>query len=167
MGYNKFRWYTNTKARPLSVDAPLLLRIRNGDFERSRYFAEAEQARTDAKVMYELTKKNSLIADPHQLEREALDSARMKRVKALKLMEVGHDDEMKRLNELRKALRKEFDLELENDLWDKSMERQRGKGTTEDLYWWYKKQLKLAMTPSEVDIKLKRKNTNGLEYLFV
>ena len=167
MAYNKFRWYTNTKKRPLKADAPLLLKIRNGDYERTPYFMEAEQARASAKDMYEATLKNSLISDPVQLEREALDSARMRRVKALKLMEVGHDDELKRLNELRKALRAEFDLELENDLWDKAMERQRGKGTTEDLYWWYKKQCKLGMTPSEVDIKMGRSNTKGLEYLFV
>ena len=28
-------------------------------------------------------------------------------------------------------------------------QRQRGKGTTEDLYFWYKKQCKLGMTKSE------------------
>ena len=162
MGYNPYLWYTKTRKRALPQGAPLLLKIRNGDFERTPYFEEAKQARKDAQVMYELTLKNSRISDPLQLEREAMDSARIKRVKALKLMDVGHEDEMKRLLQLRKELTKEF----EKDLWDKAMERQRGKGTTEDLYWWYKKQCKLGTTPSEMDIFLKKSNTKGLEYLF-
>ena len=74
----------------------------------------------------------------------------MKRVKAIKLMEEADKEEKKRLRELRTALTEEF----EKDLWDKSLERQRGKGTTEDLYWWYKKQCKLSYTPSELKIFL-------------
>jgi len=70
----------------------------------------------------------------------------------LKLMEVGEEEENKRLRELRIELTKEFG----KDLWEKSLERQRGKGTTEDLYWWYKKQCKLGMTKSEYQI-FKRK----------
>ena len=39
MGYNPFRWYTNGKRKkPLKKSEPLLLRIRNGDFEYSPYF---------------------------------------------------------------------------------------------------------------------------------
>jgi hypothetical protein len=67
-------------------------------------------------------------------------------------MEVGEEEENKRLRELRIELTKEFG----KDLWEKSLERQRGKGTTEDLYWWYKKQCKLGMTKSEYQI-FKRK----------
>jgi hypothetical protein len=77
-------------------------------------------------------------------------------------MEVGHEDEIKRLIQLRKELTQEFG----KDLWDNAMEKQRGKGTTEDLYWWYKKQVKFGMTPSEMAIKLKRENTKGLEHLY-
>jgi hypothetical protein len=65
---------------------------------------------------------------------------------------VGEEEENKRLRELRIELTKEFG----KDLWEKSLERQRGKGTTEDLYFWYKKQLKLGMTKSEYQI-FKRK----------
>jgi hypothetical protein len=36
----------------------------------------------------------------------------------------------------------------------------------EDLYFWYKKQVKEATTKSEMDIQLKRSNTKGLEYLY-
>ncbi len=44
MGYNPFRWYTSGKYRkkPLKSNAPLLLKIRNGDFEHSPFFREAK-----------------------------------------------------------------------------------------------------------------------------
>ena len=44
----------------------------------------------------------------------------------------------------------------------KIFERQRGKGTTEDLYWWYKKQIIWQQTPSEMADRLGRKTTKGL-----
>ena len=90
---------------------------------------------------------------------DAIDAGRMKRVKALKLDEVGCEDEFKRLKELREGFTDEFG----RDLWDKCLERQRGKGTTEDMYWWYKKQCKMGTTPSELAIKLGRKTTKGLK----
>lgn len=148
--YNKFRWYTSiNRKKPLPKSSPLLLRIQNGDFEYSPYFDEAKYNRELAVEAYEMTKKNALISDPTQLEMEALYAGRMKRVKALKLDEVGDTDENKRLKELRDALTEEF----EKDLWEKSMERKRGKGTTEDLYWWYKKQCKIGYTKSELQIR--------------
>ena len=72
----------------------------------------------------------------------------MKRVKRLKLLEVADEEENKRLRELKLALEMEFD----KCLWDESLKHQRGKGTTEDLYWWYKKQCKLGITKSEYTI---------------
>ena len=44
MGYNPFRWYTSGKYRkkPLKSNAPLLLKIQNGDFELSPFYKEAE-----------------------------------------------------------------------------------------------------------------------------
>jgi hypothetical protein len=169
MAYNKFRWFTNTTARPLNSKAPLLLKIRNGDFERTPYFGEAYEARKTAVQAYEDTLKNSRISDPQQLEREAMDSARIKRVKALKLIELGHADEFKRLKALKEALDTEFGLDKfkGTKIWEESHQKQRGKGTTEDLYWWYKTKMKFHITPSEMDIKLTRSNTKGLEYLFI
>lgn len=150
MAYNKFRWYTSKlRKKPLPKSAPLLKRIQNGDFEYSPYFDEAKYNRELAVEAYELTKKHALISDPAQLEMEALYASRMKRVKALKLDEVGDKDENKRLIELKNALTEEFG----KDLWEKSMERKRGKGTTEDLYWWYKKQCKIGYTKSELQIR--------------
>ena len=86
----------------------------------------------------------------------------MKRVKGIKLELEAAIDEDRILWKLRKELEKEF----ERDLWHKAMERQRGKGTLEDLYWWYKKQVKQGTTTSEFDMKYNRPNTKGLEHLF-
>ena len=60
--------------------------------------------------------------------------------------------------ELKKRLKEEFG----KCLWEKAQQRQRGKGTTEDLYWWYKKQVGMSTTPSELAIRLGRKTTKGL-----
>jgi hypothetical protein len=149
MAYNKFRWYTNgRRKKPLKKSEPLLLRIRNGDFEYSPYFDEAEKMKEEGLQMVEFLMKNLKISNQSERYQEAIERTKMKRVKRLKLMEVGDEEEKKRLRELRLELEKEFD----KDLWDKSLERQRGKGTTEDLYWWYKKQCKLGMTKSEYTI---------------
>ena len=149
MGYNKFRWFTKgRRKKPLPKSSPLLLRIRNGDFEYSPYFDEVEEVRAEGQKIYDDYMKTTLIKDWSERNAEALSRSKMKRVKALKLMEEAHKEENKRLVELRKAL----EVEFEKDLWDKSLERQRGKGTTEDLYWWYKKQCKLGMTKSEYQI---------------
>ena len=44
MAYNPFRYFTEGKyrRRPLKAKFPLLLKIRNGDFEYSPYFREAD-----------------------------------------------------------------------------------------------------------------------------
>ena len=59
-------------------------------------------------------------------------------------------------------LKKVLPQEFGKCLWEKSLQRQRGKGTTEDLYFWYKKQVKMNVTPSELAIRLGRKTTKGL-----
>lgn len=167
MAYNKYRWWTKGKRhKRLSSKAPLLLKIRNGDYDYSEMFLEAAELKEQSKEVYELTYKNYIGNDERNRVEAALESSRMKRVKALKLMDEADKDENRILNELRAALRAEFGLDRETDLWDKAMERQRGKGTIEDLYWWYKKQCKENITNSEMDIKFQRTNTKGLEYLF-
>jgi len=140
MAYNPYRWFTKQRKRKLPKSAPLLQRIQNGDFEYSIYFDEVIQVRNEAEKIYESVMKNALIDDENQKINEALDSSRMKRVRALKLMEEADKDEQRILRDLREALTKEFG----KDLWDKAHEKQRGKGTTEDLYFWYKKQTELC-----------------------
>jgi hypothetical protein len=124
------------------------LRIQNGDYEYSPYFSEAKEVEKEGLKMVEFLMKTLHISDELERYQEAMERTKMKRVKRLKLLEVADVEEKKRLRELKLALEKEFD----KDLWDKSLERQRGKGTTEDLYWWYKKQCKLGMTKSEYTI---------------
>lgn len=149
MAYNKYRWFTKQRKRKLPKSAPLLQRIQNGDFEYSIYFDEVNQVRTEAEKIYEDVMENALIDDMNQRRNEALDSSRMKRVRVLKLMEEADKDEKKLLHELRIELENEFG----KDLWEKAMERQRGKGTTEDLYLWYKKQVGQTYTKSELKIR--------------
>jgi hypothetical protein len=125
-------------------------------------FNEAIEMRESAKQVYELTYKNYGGTDEKNRVESALEASRMRRVKALKLELEGGREEQITLWKLQMELKKEFG----KDLWEKSLERQRGKGTLEDLYMWYKKQVKEGTTKSEMDIQLKRWNTKGLEYLF-
>jgi hypothetical protein len=163
MAYNKFRWWTKGRPnKPLKADAPLLLKIRNGDFDYSYMFNEAASQRASAEEAYNQTYKNYGGTDERNRKEAALEAGRMKRIKAVKLELEAFKNEELILWKLRGELKKEF----EKDLWDKAMERQRGKGTLEDLYMWYKKQVKQGTTTSEFDIKYQRPNTKGLEYLF-
>jgi hypothetical protein len=163
MGYNPFRWWTKGRPnKPLKAEAPLLLKIRNGDFDYSYMFNEAKGMRESAKEIYELTYKNYGGTDEKNRVEAALEASRMRRLKALRLELEGGREEQITLWKLQMELKKEFG----KDLWEKSLERQRGKGTLEDLYMWYKKQVKEGTTKSEMDIQLKRWNTKGLEYLF-
>jgi hypothetical protein len=156
MGYNKFRWWTKgRKNKPLPADAPLLLKIRNGDFDYSYMFGEALEMRQSAQKAYEQTYKNYGGTDEKNRVEAALEAGRMKRVKAIKLELEAMKDEQTILWKLRKELEKEFG----KDLWDKAMERQRGKGTLEDLYEWYRKNSKVKTPQSYIDIQLQRKNT--------
>ena len=160
MGYNPFRWYTSGKYRkkPLYSSAPLLLKIRNGDFEYSPFYKEAEDNRKMYDKMYNEYMDTSPIQNINDKKHEAHQHAKMKRIKAMKLEEKGWEEEQVRLAQLRKELESEFG----KDLWEKCMERQRGRGTTEDMYWWYKKEVGMGMTPSEIAIQLGRKTTKGL-----
>ena len=162
MGYNPYRWWTKGRPnKPLNADAPLLLKIRNGDFDYSYMFNEAASQRASAEEAYNQTYKNYGGTDERNRKEAALEAGRMKRIKAVKLELEAFKNEELILWKLRAELKKEF----EKDLWDKAMERQRGKGTLEDLYFWYKKQVKQGTTTSEFDIKYRRANTKGLDHL--
>ena len=163
MGYNKYRWYTKGRPnKPLNEDAPLLLKIRNGDFEYSYMFKEAEDTKAEAQRTYDLTYKNYKGTDEKNRIYEALEAGRMKRIKAVKLMLEAGSQEQKILWKLQGELKKEF----EKDLWEKAMNLKRSFKTIEDLYFWYKKQIKEQTTKSEMDIQLNRANTKGLQRLF-
>ena len=163
MAYNKYRWYTKGRPnKPLKADAPLLLKIRNGDFDYSYMFSEARLVKESAQKASENAYKNYGGTDEQNRNEASLEAGRMKRIKAIKLELEAFVDENRILWKLQQELKKEFG----KDLWNKAMEKQRSKGTLEDLYMWYKKQVKEATTKSEMDIQLKRSNTKGLEYLY-
>jgi hypothetical protein len=162
MSYNPFRYFTEGKyrKRPLKSSAPLLLKIKNGDFEYSPYFLEAKDNEKLYNDMFNQYMETSCISNINDRKVEAHQYAKMKRIKAQKLMEVGDKEENLRLIQLRK----ELTLEFGQDLWEEGMEAKlSGRGTTEDLYWWYKKKTKMGQTPSEMAIALGRNTTKGLQ----
>jgi hypothetical protein len=162
MGYNKFRWFTKGRpSKPLKEDAPLLLKIRNGDFGYSYMFDEARDVRKTAELASKNAYKNYGGTDDKNRNEAALEAGRMKRIKAIKLELEAFANENRILWKLQGDLKKEFG----KDLWDKAMELKRGFKTIEDLYWWYKKRVKEVTTKSEMDIQLKRANTKGLNHL--
>jgi hypothetical protein len=162
MGYNKFRWFTKGRpSKPLKEDAPLLLKIRNGDFGYSYMFGEARDVKESANKASEMAYKNYGGTDDKNRNEAALEAGRMKRIKAIKLELEAFANENRILWKLQGDLKKEFG----KDLWDKAMELKRGFKTIEDLYWWYKKRVKEVTTKSEMDIQLKRANTKGLNHL--
>jgi len=161
MAYNPFRWWTAGKyrKRPLPQNSPLLLKIKNGDFEYSPFYKEADDARKEYQRIFDEYMQTDFISDIHERKVEAHQRAKMKNVRALKLDEKGHEEEQVRLNQLKKELELEFGV----DLWDEAMEANiGGRGTTEDLYWWYKKKVGMGQTPSEMAIQLGRNSTKGL-----
>jgi hypothetical protein len=125
-------------------------------------FSEAREVKESAKKASEDAYKNYGGTDEQNRNEASLEAGRMKRIKAIKLELEAFVDENRILWKLQQELKKEFG----KDLWNKAMEKQRSKGTLEDLYMWYKKQVKEATTKSEMDIQLKRSNTKGLEYLY-
>jgi hypothetical protein len=163
MSYNPYRWFTKgSPIKPLRSDAPLLLRIRNKEFDYCYMFAEADEMDELAKKIYEKTANKYRGNDESARHEMAREESRMKRIKAIKLRLEADMWEWRVLNRLQIELSKEFG----KDLWDKAMEQKKGLETVEDLYYWYKKQTKTKQTRSEFDIRYRRANTKGAEHLF-
>ena len=151
MAYNPFRWFTKGtyRKRPLKSSAPLLLRIQNGDFEYSPFLRESVDVEENYQQKYNEFMATSMIDNINDRKVEAHEYAKMRRIASQKLMEKGLEEEFVRLKELRRLLELEFGV----DLWEKCLEKQRGNGTTEDMYWWYKKQCKIQLSKSEMQIR--------------
>lgn len=162
MAYNPFKWWSKGVGRKkrLPSNSPLLLRIQNGDFEYSPYFYEAQIAQQDADRIYKevYDRRSKFSHDVKAIEADARDASKLRRIARNKLIESGVEEEEKLLHQLRVELEQEFEV----DLWDKAMERQRGKGTTEDLYFWYKDHLNIFQTKSELAILWGRKTGKNL-----
>ena len=149
--YNPFRWYTkgSYRKRPLKSTSPLLLKIQNGDFEYSPFLREAVDEEENYQNKFNEFMSTSLIDDEMDRKVEAHQHAKLRRIASQKLMEKGLEEELTRLGELRRLL----EIEFGKDLWEKCLEKQRGKGTTEDMYWWYKIQCRIQLTKSEMQIR--------------
>ena len=80
LNYNKFMWWRThaQKGRPLGKRAPLLDRIKNGDFDFSCYYWQAQSAAIQAR------KKLDLTTDDYQkqYEKTMVDVARYRRLLA-------------------------------------------------------------------------------------
>jgi hypothetical protein len=148
MAYNPFRWFTQGtyRTKPLKSTSPLLLRIQNGDFEYSPFLREAVDEEENYQNKFNQFMSTSMIDDEMDRKVEAHQHAKLRRIASQKLMEKGLEEEATRLGELRRLLEYEFG----EDLWEKCLEKQRGKGTTEDMYHWYKNETKSNFTKSEM-----------------
>lgn len=162
MSYNPFTWYTKGRPTPrLNTKAPLLLKIRNGDFDYSYMFQEAVDVGALAQQAYDDAYKNYVGRDKTSRKEAALEAGRMKRVTVIKLQMEAAKDEEKILNRLRKELKDEFEI----DPWEDALE-QLENCSIEQLYWYYKDLSGEVKSKSELDIELRRPNVKGLEYLF-
>jgi len=161
MGRNTFNWWRrNKKRRTLKKTAPLLLRIENGDFELSQYYDEANFELDTKRRLTEFEEERGkrLGLKYETIRQNVFNATDQYQRRYNRLFKDFTEDEDRMLDDLRESLKKEFG----KDMWDKCMERQRGKGRVIDIYYWYKKQCKMNTTPSELAIKLKRKTTKGL-----
>jgi hypothetical protein len=160
MGFNPFKWYSKGKIhKPLKPSAPLLLKIRNGDFNPSSYFREAEVAKCDYMKIYN-TEYESHSTNEESVKRfHAHQKARMRNVAYLKLMEEVMVDEDRILKKLRDGLFDEFG----SDYWKNATSIEMGLKTIEDIYWKYKELSGMGTTPSEIAIQLNRKSSKGLK----
>tara|TARA_B100001769_G_C22083484_1_gene583947 strand:+ start:271 stop:708 length:438 start_codon:yes stop_codon:yes gene_type:complete len=132
MAYNKFRWWTNGKRKTLSVKSHLWDRIQNGDFEYSHYYTEEKAARKQSSDLYnEIMSKCPDGGDYWGYEYEARQKTYLKNVRANKLAEEGHRDDIKILNNFKKELEKHFGFCLWNKLMDEKPM------STEDVYEYY------------------------------
>ena len=127
----------------------LLEKIRQGKFELSHHIKNADYYKNRAEEIYQININNPLIRDYEQRLMEAEYSARSERLKGRKSFEKVIEMEQKILKSLRDSLETEFGV----DLWDDAHKKQRGKGTTEDLYFWYKKQAGQTYTKSELKMR--------------
>lgn len=125
MGYNPFRWYTKGKKKRLPKNAHLSDKIMNGDFNYSYYYTEAEEARIRANSTFQKVMKE---AGTYTMARQA---ERMDNIRAMKLDEEGHKDELRLLKELRDELYLKFRV----DVWDIAMESD--PMSIEELYEFY------------------------------
>lgn len=134
MGFNRFRWWTySKKPKKLKKSAPLIDKIRNGDFDLSIYLQDVPLAEQDYKEKYEKAAAEYDTTDEFARHNHAHAQARKRNEARLKLLENGTEDELKVLTTLRNELEKEFG----EDLWDDATSVETGLETVEQIYDYY------------------------------
>jgi hypothetical protein len=128
MAYNPYQWWKGNKKRKLPQSAHLFDKIKNGDFNYSHYFTEAEASRQEYASLFQKTMDET---GDYAMARTA---AKMKNVRALKLDEEAFKDEQKMLWSLKNELEEEFGF----CLWDKMMKSKQM--DLEELYDFYCKE---------------------------
>lgn len=161
MGYNKFKWWSRgRKVKPLPERAPLLLKILNGDYEYSYMFEDAKHHRKEAENAYNKAYQNYIGNTEAGRIEAAMNSGRMKRVKAVKAEIEAGLDELRILDKLKRDLEKEFGYDYWADIFGTGFD-----GNTLELYYKYKELSGMDQTPSEFDIRYQR--SNSLDYLYL
>ena len=130
LNYNRFMWWRShtRKNKLLSNYAPLIQRIKNGDYDRSIYFWQAQLATLNYNEAYQAN-----IATGQGDDKLSLMAERCKR-----LWEDFEKDEAKLLIEIRKEFCKLFRISIK--AYERIMDR--FDGTLEDLYYYCEKKYK-------------------------
>jgi hypothetical protein len=159
--YNRYRWWSKgRKVKPLPDNAPLLLKILNGDYDYSHMFEDAVEHRKEAEIAYELAYKNYVGKTHSGRVEAAMEAGRMKRIKAIKADIEAGLNELRILDKLKRDLEKEFG----SDYWELIFGTDFD-GSVLDLYYKYKELSGLKITPSEFDIKYNRNESSKYSYL--
>ena len=125
---NKFRWWTKGRPnKPLKSDAPLLLKIRNGDFDYSYMFSEARMVRETAQMAYENTYKNYGGTNEQNRIEAALEEKQRYNKRALKLDESEAEKELEKLRGEKRTFPSREMRELDEGLeFEKTSEYKKG-----------------------------------------
>lgn len=162
MSYNPYKWWSRgRKVKPLPENAPLLLKILNGDYDYSYLFDDAKHHRKEAKDAYENAYQNYVGNTEAGRVEAAMVVGKMKRVKAVKAEIEAGLDEIRILDKLKRDLEKEFGV----DYWLDIMFNTEFDGDILGLYQKYKEKSGMNQTPSEFDIRYQRSNCSKYLYL--
>ena len=127
--YNRFQWWRNYDSKSeLTKYHPLLQRIRNGDFDFSHYYWQAQKA---------ILQLNDNIENKNDFE-ELQSKSGLYMEKYRRLIEDFEKDERKRLQEFKRAVRQVFKISSEE--YDEVLEN--FVGTLEEFYYFMESRYK-------------------------
>lgn len=133
-------WRRNEKRKRLNKKSPLIDKIKNGDFEYSQYYDEAQE---ELKTIERITQKETERGNRLNLRGITIDENIRKETdqyyrRYTRLMKDHDEEEDRLLNELKISLKKEFGNHWEY-LYKKWTNGELGDLTVEELYYEYQK----------------------------